>query len=324
MSERKDRKLESVYLAGGCFWGMERYLQGVSGVRSTRVGYAQSNVEEPSYDQVCSGRTGAVECVEVIYDPTMVGLRTIVLLFLDAIDPFSVDRQGNDRGRQYRSGMYWEPGYRADQEPVFRSALKRLEEREGRKPAVEVAELRNFYQAEESHQDYLRKHPGGYCHISSERMASVSRRQRFIERIWELDPLQYQVTQEAATERPFENAYDSDFRRGLYVDRVSGQPLFSSSDKFDAGCGWPSFSKPIDPQTLSTRQDFKLLGRPRIEVRSAASDSHLGHVFTDGPKESGGLRYCMNSAALRFIPREDMEAEGYGEYIPMVDGGGGV
>ncbi|BDR53213.1 peptide-methionine (R)-S-oxide reductase [Bombiscardovia nodaiensis] len=320
MAEQGAKQLESFYLAGGCFWGMERYFQGVSGVRSTRVGYAQSQVEHPSYEQVCSGRTDAVEAVEVVYDPQMVSLRTLVLLFLDAINPYSLDRQGNDQGRQYRSGLYWEPGYRPDQEPVFRRALKDLAKRDGKEPVVEVEELKNFYQAEESHQDYLRKHPSGYCHIPAEKIAGVAARQRFIEQIWALDPLQYQVTQEAATERPFENAYDANFRPGIYVDRVSGQPLFSSADKFDAGCGWPSFSRPIDPKALSERKDFKLFGRPRVEVRTAVSDSHLGHVFTDGPKERGGLRYCMNSAALRFIPREDMAAQGYGDYLPLVDG----
>ncbi|AKV55367.1 bifunctional methionine sulfoxide reductase A/B protein [Bifidobacterium actinocoloniiforme DSM 22766] len=322
MSEVKARQLESAYLAGGCFWGLERYLQGVSGVRSTRVGYAQSRVESPSYEQVCAGGTDAVECVEVVYDPQMLTLRTLTLLFVDVIDPFSRDRQGNDRGRQYRSGMYWEPDRRAEQEPVFRRALKQLADREGREPVVEVEELRNFYLAEESHQDYLRKHPDGYCHISADRIAGVARRQRFIEQIWALDPLQYRVTQQAATERPFENAYDADFRPGIYVDRVSGEPLFSSADKFDAGCGWPSFSKPINRRSLTERKDFKLLGRPRIEVRAQASDSHLGHVFTDGPRELGGLRYCMNSSALRFIPREDMEAQGYGAYLEVVDRAG--
>ncbi|BDR54839.1 peptide-methionine (R)-S-oxide reductase [Bombiscardovia apis] len=320
MGSNQERQLESVYMAGGCFWGLERYMQGVSGVRSTSVGYAQSQLERPSYEQVCSGRTDAVEAVEVIYDPQMVSLRTLVLLFLDVIDPYSLNRQGNDKGRQYRSGLYWEPGYRADQEPVFLRALSELAQRSGKEPVVEVEELKNFYKAEESHQDYLQKHPNGYCHISAEKIEGVASRQRFIEQIWALDPLQYEVTQEAATERPFENAYDANFRPGIYVDRVSGQPLFSSTDKFDAGCGWPSFSKPIDPNTLKERTDYKLFGRPRVEVRTAISDSHLGHVFTDGPKERGGLRYCMNSASLRFIPKEDMEAQGYGDYLPLVDG----
>lgn len=318
MLEQANTQLESVYMAGGCFWGIERYIQAISGVRSTQVGYAQSTVERPTYDQVCSGSTDAVECVEVVYDLQMVSLRTLVLLFLDVIDPFSVDQQGNDKGRQYRSGLYWQQGNRA-QETEFTKALSELADRKGTYPVVEVEELRNFYAAEDDHQDYLLKHPGGYCHIPMEKIAGVSKRQHFIEQIWDLDPLAFQVTQRAATERPFENAYDTNFRPGIYVDRISGQPLFSSADKFDAGCGWPSFSQPIDATVLSEHQDFKLFGHPRTEVRSALSDSHLGHVFADGPADTGGLRYCINSASLTFIPLEAMEEQGYGDYIKLVE-----
>lgn len=319
MAVQANEHVKSVYLAGGCFWGIERYFQSVTGVMSTRVGYAQSVIEHPTYEQVCSGNTDVVECVELIYNPSQVSLRTLVLLFLDIIDPYSMNKQGNDEGRQYRSGLYWEHEHRAQQEPIFREAIRELTLRDGRQPSVEVAELKNFYPAEEQHQNYLQKHPQGYCHISSEKMASVRRRQQFIERIWTLNHTQYQVTQNAATEQPFANEYDTNFRPGIYVDRVSGQPLFSSRDKFDAGCGWPSFSQPIASKVVTERKDFKLLGRPRIEIRAAASDSHLGHVFADGPQDLGGLRYCMNSAALRFIPLEDMEAQGYGDYLPLVE-----
>lgn len=312
----------SAYLAGGCFWGVERYFQEVDGVVDTQVGYAQSLVPSPTYEEVCSGTTDAVECVRVDYDPERVGLRILTLLLLDVIDPFSVDRQGNDRGRQYRSGLYWQEGDRVRQEPVFRKALDQLEARTGRRPAVEVDALKNFYPAEESHQDYLAKHPDGYCHIPAEAMSQVRQRQRYIEAIWSLDREGYEVTQHAATERPFANRYDQEFRPGIYVDVVSGQPLFLSTDKYDSGCGWPAFSKPIDPDLLVRRKDYRLLGRPRIEVRTAGTGIHLGHVFDDGPRDRGGLRYCMNSAALRFIPRENMESEGYADFLPLLDGEG--
>ena len=310
----------TVVLAGGCFWGIERFFQEVNGIIDTQVGYAQSTVPNPSYEQVCSGVTDAVESVRLTYDPQTVSLRTLTLLLLDLIDPFSVDRQGNDRGRQYRSGLYWDPEHREQEEPVFRRALEELERRTGRQPAVQVEALINFYPAEESHQDYLLKNPGGYCHIPLEAIANASSRQRYIERIWSLDPESYEVTQHSATERPFTNAYDGEFRPGIYVDVVSGQPLFSSADKYDSGCGWPAFTKPIDPDLLVNRKDYKLLGRPRIEVRTAQTGIHLGHVFDDGPADRGGQRYCMNSAALRFVPRDRMEQEGYGDYLALVDG----
>lgn len=314
---------ETLVLAGGCFWGVERFFQEVSGVTDTQVGYAQSKVENPSYEEVCTGNTDAVEAVRITYDPGRVTLRILTLLLLDMIDPFSVDRQGNDRGRQYRSGLYWEAGRRDQQEPVFRRAIRELEERTGRHPAVQVEALSNFYPAEESHQDYLIKHPDGYCHIPLDAIAAAPKRQRYIERIWALDQESYEVTQHAATEAPFTNKYDAEFRPGIYVDVVDGQPLFTSADKYDSGCGWPAFSKPIDPDLLVNRKDFKLLGRPRIEVRTARSGIHLGHVFDDGPADRGGRRYCMNSAALRFVPRDEMEAQGYGDYLPLVDGQAG-
>lgn len=311
---------ETLFLAGGCFWGIERFFQAVDGVTDTEVGYAQSRVADPSYEEVCTGDTDSVEAVKITYDSAAVSLRTLTLLFLDLIDPFSLNRQGNDRGRQYRSGLYWEENKRDQEEPVFRRALRELEERTGRHPAVEVEPLVNFYRAEESHQDYLLKHPNGYCHISAEAIAEARIRQNYIEQVWGLDPESYEVTQHAATEPPFENRYDQEFRPGIYVDVVSGQPLFASADKYDSGCGWPAFSKPIDPDLLVNRKDYKLLGRPRIEVRTAKTGIHLGHVFDDGPADRGGLRYCVNSASLRFVPEDDMEAQGYGDYLPLVEG----
>lgn len=306
----------TAYFAGGCFWGLERYFQNVSGVISTQVGYAQSKVENPSYEEVCNGTTDAAETVAVAFDSSQVTLRTLTLLFLDVINPYSVNQQGNDVGRQYRSGMYFTD---AEQEATYRKAWDQLGQRDGRTPAVSVEGLRNFYDAETYHQDYLVKNPTGYCHIPIRAIAKVAERQQYIERIWDLTPEQYAVTQEAATERPYTNEYDQVFEPGIYVDIVSGKPLFLSTDKFDAGCGWPSFSKPIAQELLTEHRDTTLPGRPRIEIRTADSQIHLGHVFDDGPSGLGGLRYCMNSASLRFVPKDAMESEGYAEYLPLLD-----
>lgn len=311
-----DSATQTAYFAGGCFWGLERYFQGVNGVTSTQVGYAQSRKKDPTYEEVCAGTTDAAETVRVRYDSAQVNLRTLTLLFLDVIDPFAVNQQGNDTGRQYRTGMFY---LNKGQKNVFAEALNQLSTRESHKPAVLVEPLSNFYPAESYHQNYLEENPGGYCHIPVEKIMTVAKRQRYIERIWSLDPLQYAVTQKAATERPFDNAYDQTFEPGIYVDVVSGEPLFLSTDKFDSGCGWPAFSKPIDPSALTEHRDTKLPGQPRIEIRTARSQIHLGHVFDDGPHERGGLRYCMNSASLRFIPRKQMEEQGYGKYLKLLD-----
>lgn len=296
---------------------MQRYFDSVAGVVSTEVGYAQSKVPTPSYEQVCTGSTDAVETVKVSYDTDKVSTHTLVLLFIDAIDPYSLNKQGNDHGRQYRSGIYWDADD-SQQEQVLTDTLHEFRNRFGRKSAIELSVLRNFYSAEDYHQDYLDKNPGGYCHIPIKKILNLPQRQRYIERIWGLSAEQYNVTQEAGTERPFDNEYDANYQPGIYVDIVSGEPLFLSNDKFDSGCGWPSFSKPISPDKVNNHEDNSLVGRPRIEIRAAKTDIHLGHVFNDGPQELGGLRYCMNSASLRFIPKDRMEAEGYGDYLPQV------
>lgn len=307
------------YMAGGCFWGLERAMQNVDGVTDTTVGYAQSNTPSPTYRQVCSGATGAVETVRVAYDPQRVSLRTLTLLFLDIIDPFSVGRQGNDVGAQYRSGLYPAGGHATEQRAVYEEALAQLARRAGRTSAVEVEELRNFTPAEPEHQDYLLANPGGYCHIPVDVIDHMRERQRHIERIWSLTPEQYEVTQHAATEAPFHNEYDRVFEPGIYVDRVSGEPLFFSTDKYDSGCGWPAFSAPINRASVREVEDYSLPMHPRLEVRAVGSNSHLGHVFADGPRERGGLRYCMNSASLRFVPRERMASEGYGDLVEALD-----
>ena len=288
-----------------------------NGVTDTTVGYAQSTVESPTYEQVCAGGTDAAETVKVEFDPAQVSLRTLTLLFLGVIDPFSVDQQGEDRGRQYRTGMFYTD---ETQRAVYVAALEQLVDRQPQRPAVLVEPLRNFYPAEAHHQDYLVNNPGGYCHVPIAAIANVKRRQKYVERIWDLTLEQFAVTQNAATERPFVNEYDEEFEPGIYVDIVSGEPLFSSRDKFDSGCGWPAFSRPIAGDLLTEHEDHRIPGRDRIEVRTSDTQIHLGHVFTDGPADRGGLRYCMNSAALRFVPRSRMAEEGYGDWIAVVDG----
>lgn len=304
------------YYAGGCFWGLERYLKSIDGVTATTVGYAQSTIENPTYQQVCDDLTDAAETVRVEFDPDTVSLLTLTRLYIDAIDPFSINRQGTDEGRQYRSGMYYTDD---TQKAVYDRVLEQLEFRQGRRPATEVEPLRNFYPAEDYHQDYLDKNPGGHCHIAIDKIMHVRERQKLIDRIWSLNAQQYAVTQLDATEPPYENEYDQTFEPGIYVDVVSGEPLFLSTDKFEAGCGWPAFSKPIDASSLTEHLDERNPKRIRTEIRTAKSQIHLGHVFEDGPKERGGLRYCMNSAALRFVPKADMAAQGYAKYLPLLE-----
>ncbi|MBT1172679.1 peptide-methionine (R)-S-oxide reductase MsrB [Bifidobacterium sp. MA2] len=317
MSDNTASHNEIAYFAGGCFWGLERYFQNVDGVTDTTVGYAQSTVENPTYEQVCSGATDAAETVKVEFDPSRVSLRTLALLFLEVIDPFSVDQQGEDRGRQYRTGMFFTSDA---QKSVYIAAIEQLIDRIPQRPAVLIEELRNFYPAEANHQDYLINNPSGYCHIPLAAIANVKRRQKYVGKIWDLTLEQFAVTQNAATERPFVNEYDHTFEPGIYVDVVSGEPLFSSRDKFDSGCGWPAFSKPLRADLVTEHEDDRVPGRPRIEIRTSDTQIHLGHVFTDGPADRGGLRYCMNSASLRFVPRSRMEEEGYADWIPAVDG----
>lgn len=312
--------LKTIYLAGGCFWGTAHLFSLVTGVNTTVAGYANSSVPWPSYQQVCTGRTGAAETVKVEYDDEVVDLSTLLSLYFKSIDPVSVNQQGGDVGTQYRTGIYY-----VDKRdvPVIESMLEGLQSRYSSPLAVEVAPLENFYPAEEYHQDYLRKNPGGYCHVNPALFKEAKGIRPLRDRAEKenlrarLTPLQWEVTQNGATERPFVNEYDSEFRKGIYVDIVDGTPLFLSSDKYNSGCGWPAFTKPIDDGLIAESID-RSYGRVRTEVRSASSDAHLGHVFPDGPADKGGLRYCINSASLRFIPLEDMEAEGYGRYIPLV------
>lgn len=313
--------IKTIYLAGGCFWGTAHLFSLVPGVSGATAGYANSIVPNPSYKEVCTGRTEAAETVKVDYDDSLVSLTDLLKLYFRSIDPVSVNRQGGDVGTQYRTGIYYSD---AADLPVIEAQVATIQRRLSKPVAVEVMPIRNFYPAEEYHQDYLYKNPDGYCHVDpalfkeaknlGARTAPADDKEQLRRR---LTPLQWEVTQNAATERPFVNEYDNEFRPGIYVDITDGTPLFVSSTKFNSGCGWPAFSRPIDDALIDERTDTSY-GRIRTEVRSAKSGSHLGHVFPDGPRETGGLRYCINSASLRFIPLEKMEAEGYAEYIPLV------
>lgn len=325
----ENMNIQEIYLAGGCFWGTEHFLGLVGGVEGTQVGYANSNIANPTYQEVCTGRTGAAETVKVTYDADRVSLPFLLSLYYRTIDPTSLNRQGNDRGTQYRTGIYYTDP--ADSS-VIAASLRHLQQSYSKPLAVEFGPLINFYPAEDYHQDYLDKNPGGYCHIDPSLFAFAKQAKDTTlttaqnreykkpseeELLARLTPLQYEVTQHNATERPYHNEYNAEFRPGIYVDIVTGEPLFVSTDKFESGCGWPAFSRPISDKLIREVRDTSH-GMDRIEVRSANGDSHLGHVFPDGPKEKGGLRYCINSASLRFVPLDEMEAQGYGYLIHLV------
>lgn len=327
-TDKSDMNHKEIYFAGGCFWGTEKFFSLVHGVDSTQAGYANSCVPDPSYRQVCTGRTGAAETVRVVYDPDTVSLPFLLDLYYKTIDPTSVDRQGNDVGSQYRTGIYWTDPADAT---VIGESLARLARSYDVPLEIETGRLENFYPAEEYHQSYLEKNPGGYCHIAPElfRVARESRdtaasrmharypRPSDEELRRRLSDLQYEVTQNGATERPYLNEYDREFSLGVYVDIVTGQPLFLSTDKFDSGCGWPAFTRPVSDMAITKHPDNSH-GMSRTEVRSSAGHSHLGHLFPDGPAESGGMRYCINSASLRFVPLDRMEEEGYADLIPRL------
>ena len=329
---------KEIYLAGGCFWGTELYTSLVYGVVSAESGYANGATSHPSYREVCSG-SGHAETVHIVYDPAKVSLDQLLLAFYDSIDPTAKDRQGNDIGRQYRSGIYYVPnadGAESADAAVIRASLDALQRRIGKPIAIEMGAIVNFYRAEDDHQEYLVKNPNGYCHISPALIAQMREKRAAAEREAEAKPLrtfakpsdeelkarltgmQYAVTQQKATEPAFRNEYDHEFREGIYCDITTGEPLFISADKYDSGCGWPAFSRPIDSALIAEHED-RSYGMVRTEVTAAGSGAHLGHVFDDGPAATGGLRYCINSASLRFIPKENMEAEGYGDYLYLLE-----
>ncbi|MDO5718574.1 MAG: peptide-methionine (R)-S-oxide reductase MsrB [Tissierellia bacterium] len=311
------KNADEIYLAGGCFWGVEAYFEKIEGILETQVGYANGKTEITDYHSLKD--TDHSEAVHIIYDPNKIALKDILDYYFEIIDPISVDKQGNDRGRQYRTGIYYSDD--KDREVIDSFIEEKQSEYPGQKIAVEVEKINNYMPAEEYHQDYLQKNPGGYCHID---LSDIPDRHLYEDEPISKDDLksrltdeQYHVTQENGTEMPYQNEYFDNFEKGLYVDIVSGKPLFVSSDKYESGCGWPSFTKPIDENAVIYNED-KSHGMLRTEVRSSEADSHLGHVFNDGPKEAGGLRYCINSASLRFIPYDKLDEEGYGEYKEII------
>lgn len=323
-----DRKMEKkmgkvnkkdIYLAGGCFWGVEAYFEKVPGVLNAESGYANGKDETTNYHLI--SQTGHAETVHVTYDANQVSLKEILLHYFRIIDPTSVNKQGNDRGSQYRTGVYYtDASDKETIEQVFKEKSADFE-----KPiVVEKAKLANWVLAEDYHQDYLKKNPNGYCHVNlSQATYPVIDKGKYpkpsqeeIKKILSAD--EYKVTQENQTEKAFSNRYWDQFKPGIYVDVVTGEPLFSSKDKFESGCGWPSFSRPISPDVVSYKKDTGF-NMERTEVRSRSGNSHLGHVFTDGPVDKGGLRYCINSLSIRFIPKDQMAKKGYGYLLNEVD-----
>lgn len=326
-NKQKDMgNLSEIYFAGGCFWGTEHFMKQINGVKSTQVGYANGTIKNPTYKQVCTGDTGFAETVKVTYDPLEVDLDILLGLYFKTIDPTSLNRQGGDHGSQYRTGIYYTD--KSDLS-IIEAAIKALAKNYQKPIVIEVKPLSNFYLAEAYHQDYLDKNVDGYCHISPDLFEYARKANARPAKITyqkpddatlraKLSDEQYAVTQKNATERPFQNEYWDEFKEGIYVDITTGEPLFISTDKFESGCGWPSFSKPISKDLIEEDLDTSH-GMKRVEVRSKTGDAHLGHLFTDGPSDKGGLRYCINSASLRFVPKDKMKEEGYGEYLYLLE-----
>jgi peptide methionine sulfoxide reductase msrA/msrB len=314
-------------LAGGCFWCIESPFEKVDGVNKVISGYAGGTKENPTYGEVSSGKTKYREAVQVYYDPLVISYEEILDIFWRQFDPTDEGGSFADRGFQYTSAIFY---HDEDQKMLSEKSKKSLNN-SGKfdKPiATPIIKFTTFYPAEDYHQDFYKKDPDRYYSYRK-----GSGRDAFIMKTWSdekkytkpseekikknLNELQYKVTQKEGTERAFNNEYWDNKKEGIYVDIVSGEPLFSSTDKFESGTGWPSFTKPIDPKYIVKKEDSSL-GMKRVEVRSKFGDSHLGHVFDDGPGPSK-LRYCMNSASMRFIPKEKMEEEGYGDYLWLVE-----
>lgn len=315
-------KIEQATFAGGCFWCMVSPFDEQPGIKEVITGYTGGETENPTYEEVCTDKTGHYEAVQISFDPSVFTYQKLLELFWQQIDPTDSGGQFTDRGTSYRTAIF----YHNENQRELAEASKAALAASGRfqQPIVtEILSAGPFYRAEEKHQDYYKKFPFHYNHYRE-----GSGRARFIRENWkvrksdeelrkELTPLQYEVTRNNATEPPYKNEYWDYHEEGIYVDIISGEPLFSSNDKYDAGCGWPSFTKPLRRNEIEEKFDTSH-GLRRIEVRCKTSDSHLGHVFDDGPGPDRA-RYCINSAALRFIPKNRLKEEGYGQFLKLFE-----